>query len=381
MRDALYHRLRAVAKPQEGADCAHRRYCHRRIVRVRRARRIGRVDKGFCGLELRVGSLDAAVTLDPTGTLLDPNCPQNTCKFSYVLGTKVKLAAVNGAVSSFVEWGGPRCSGSFPTCEVTVSGGHYVRASFSRLTLMYGAVTKGGYVRLDFAGGSCGSGCVIYPYGTTNVGLDAVVNDNDFEFDRWGGDCAGVDGPGCIFPSPMRVNRSVSAYFKRNDHLGTTSGPLVGTSQAYVRVTGRGTVSARIEGEDVKCSSNECRIDPLKGATVVLNTKPATGWRLYGLDRPLYRGGGNLHVLEPGSAVLPVGAGDVRAGLRLLRTEAEPARRLLVERGGAARFGRLNDQPVTALPSRVNKGMQHAFVGVLLGHEGLTVQLDGLVGA
>ena len=236
--------------------------------------------KASAVLELRVGSLDAAVTLDPTGTLLDPNCPQNTCKFSYVLGTKVKLAAVNGAMSSFVEWGGG-CSGSYPTCELTVNRNRNVRASFSRLTLIYGAVTKGGYVKLDFAGGSCGSGCVAYPYGTTNVGLEAVVNDNDFEFDRWGGDCAGVDGPGCIYTSPMRLNRSTYAYFKRKDRLGTTSGPLVGTSRAYVYVTGSGTVSARIEGEDVKCSSEVCRIDPLKGATVVLNTTPAKGWRFY----------------------------------------------------------------------------------------------------
>jgi hypothetical protein len=232
-------------------------------------------------LELRVGSLDAAVTLDPTGRLLDPNCPENTCKFSYLAGTKVKLSAVNGASSLFVEWAGG-CSGSSPACELTVSNNRYVRASFSRLTLTYGAVTKGGYVRLDSAGvGSCGSGCAVYAYGTTNILLRAVVDDDDFEFDQWGGACAGVRSTGCIFTSPMRFNRSVPAYFKRKDRLGSTQGPLVGTSKAFVRVTGSGTVSATIEGEDVKCSVAECQIDPLKGATVVLNAKPATGWRLY----------------------------------------------------------------------------------------------------
>ena len=236
--------------------------------------------KAVAVLELRVGSFDAAVTLDPTGRLLDPSCPQNTCKFSYQVGTKVRLAAVNGAESSFVEWGGG-CSGPSPTCELTVSRNRNVRASFSRLTLIFGAVTKGGYVKPDLAGNSCGSGCVVYPFGITNVGVEAVVNDGAFEFDRWGGDCAGVDSDGCTYTSPMRLNRSTYAYFRRKDGAGTTSGPLVGTSKAYVRVTGSGTVSAKIEGEEIKCALRECRIDPLKGATVVLNATPTTGWRLY----------------------------------------------------------------------------------------------------
>jgi hypothetical protein len=238
--------------------------------------------KASAVLELRVGSLDAAVTLDPTGSLLGPNCPQNTCKFSYVAGTKVKLSAVNGAASSFVEWGGG-CRGSSRTCELTVSRSRYVRASFSRLTLLYGAVTKGGHVKLDLAGGSCGSGCVVYPYGTKNVGLDAVVDDNNFEFDHWGGDCAGVNSDGCLYNDPMRWNRQVYAYFKRKDGSGTTSSPLEGASRAFVRVTGSGTVSTTVGGQDVKCSSRvrECRIDPLQGATVVLTAKAAYGWRLY----------------------------------------------------------------------------------------------------
>jgi hypothetical protein len=232
------------------------------------------VQRASAILEVRVGSVDAAVTLDPVGRLVDPNCPRNTCKFWYDLGTTVTLTPVSTPNSSFVEWAGG-CSGSGATCRVTVNNNRYVRASFSRLTFQY-ADMIGGHIELDIGGKSCGSGCVIYPLGTTNVGVNAVVDNKDFLFWKWGGDCAGVNSEGCVFTSPMRWNRVVYAYFKRKDGLGTIQQPGVGTSKAYMRVTGSGTV----EGEHVRCTSGECRIDPLKGALVAVTATPATGWRL-----------------------------------------------------------------------------------------------------
>ena len=148
-------------------------------------------------LEVRVGSLDAAVTLDPTGRLLDPNCPQNLCRFSYEPGTRVRLTALNTGTSQFVEWGGG-CGGSTPVCELTVAGTRSVRASYNRLTLLYSA-TRGGEVRL-LPGRSCGSGCVSYPFGTTDVEVTAVETDDQFTFDRWGENCAKVMSRGLHLP-------------------------------------------------------------------------------------------------------------------------------------------------------------------------------------
>lgn len=236
------------------------------------------VQEASAVLEVRVGSVDAAVTLDPVGRLVDPSCPRNTCQFRYDLGTRVTLTALGTPSSSFVEWGGG-CARSGPTCELVVNGNRYARASYSRLTLQY-ADTIGGHIELDLGGRSCGSGCVVYPFGTTNVGLNAVVDNDDFEFWKWGGDCAGVDSDGCIFTSPMRWNWLVYAYFRRKDGLGTISSPGVGTSSAFVRVTGSGTVATQADGRNLNCMSAECRIDPLKGALVTLTARPAAGWRL-----------------------------------------------------------------------------------------------------
>ena len=74
------------------------------------------------------GSAPGAVTSNPAGL----NCPSTpfTCSASFNAGTTVTLTAAPGSHARFKGWGGA-CSGTAPTCTLTMNDAQSVTATFS----------------------------------------------------------------------------------------------------------------------------------------------------------------------------------------------------------------------------------------------------------
>jgi len=78
------------------------------------------------------GSGAGTVTSNPAGI----SCP-STCSASFAEGTNVQLtAAPTGTDQRFLSWGGP-CSGSTATCDLTVTAGENVTATFGHCAASY----------------------------------------------------------------------------------------------------------------------------------------------------------------------------------------------------------------------------------------------------
>lgn len=70
------------------------------------------------------------VTGTPTGNDRALDCGGN-CSAKFTQGTQVTLTATSPAGKSFVNWSGG-CSGTAPTCVLTIAKGTSVQAVFSK---------------------------------------------------------------------------------------------------------------------------------------------------------------------------------------------------------------------------------------------------------
>jgi List-Bact-rpt repeat protein len=70
------------------------------------------------------------VTATPTGTDRALNCG-STCSAKFVQGTTVTLTAIPPAGKTFANWSGA-CSGTAPTCSVSISKDTSVQANFNK---------------------------------------------------------------------------------------------------------------------------------------------------------------------------------------------------------------------------------------------------------
>src|SRR5436309_39601 len=155
----------------------------------------------------RQGYGSGTVTSAPGGI----NCG-STCSHKYDSGTEVTLTAHPNSNSHLDHWSA--CSGSAPTCKVTISEARAVIASFARTRYrLYVAKTGsgGGTVTSSPGGiGNCSPYCSHDYDPGTHVTLTAHPDSNS-TFAGWSGDCTGTG----TCHVTMSQGRSVTAHFTK----------------------------------------------------------------------------------------------------------------------------------------------------------------------
>jgi hypothetical protein len=155
-------------------------------------------DVGFCAYRGPAYNLSVTKTGPGSGTVTSSpagiNCG-STCSVKYFSGTSVTLTATPaaGSFSLFAGWSGA-CSGTEPTCTITMSSNQSVTAAFSipsyPLTVTK-AGTGSGTVTSSPAGINCGSTCTANYTAGTSVTLTAAPAAGS-TFAGWsGGGCSG----------------------------------------------------------------------------------------------------------------------------------------------------------------------------------------------
>ena len=74
-----------------------------------------------------LGPGGGSVSSSPAGITCGTDCTE-----SYVQGTSVTLTAAPDSHSTFTEWSGGTCTGTQPTCVVTMDMARTAKATFTR---------------------------------------------------------------------------------------------------------------------------------------------------------------------------------------------------------------------------------------------------------
>jgi uncharacterized repeat protein (TIGR02543 family) len=202
------------------------------------------------------GAGSGTVRTDPSGIDCGADCTE-----TYDYGTVVTLTATADIGSTFTGWGGA-CSGSSPTCQVTMDGPKSVTATFTLNTYSLSVSQAGsgaGTVSSLPPGIMCGADCAeTYDYGTV-LTLTATA-DTGSTFTGWDGACSGADT--CTVT--MDEAKSATATFTLNTYALTVD----------KTGTGSGRVSSQPSGID-------CGLDCFKtydyGTVVTLTAMASTG--------------------------------------------------------------------------------------------------------
>ena len=155
---------------------------------------------------LGVGTGSGTVSSNPGGISCQP-----TCSASFSTGTLVTLTATPAANSYFAGWGGA-CSGTSPTCNVTLSANQLVAATFNATPVL--TVTLGGNgtgaVSSNPAGINCPQTCNASFPPNTQVTLTETPGQNS-TFVGWsGGGCSGTNSTCTV---TMSADQQVTATF------------------------------------------------------------------------------------------------------------------------------------------------------------------------
>ncbi len=186
----------------------------------------------------------------------------SSCSASFVADSTVTLTATPAPGSNtFVGWSGA-CTGSSPTCVVTMSAARNVGATFastSQVTLSVSA-GAGGIVTTIPGGINCGTTCSAAFALGTNVNVVATPSVG-YAFTGWGGACTGTN----VCDLVMDANKSVSATFA----------PVpVGQYALTVQDIGNGTIVSAPAG--INCGTICANSFPT-GTLVTLTATPAPG--------------------------------------------------------------------------------------------------------
>ncbi len=152
------------------------------------------------------GSGTGTVTSSPAGI----NCPQ-TCNASFNTGTQVTLTATPATGSSFAGWGGA-CSGSSPTCVVTLSTSLSATANFNLGAPLLTVTLAGnstGTVSSSPAGINCPQTCSANFAPGTQVTLTETPGGTAY-FAGWGEACSGF-GSTCTLT--LNASETATATF------------------------------------------------------------------------------------------------------------------------------------------------------------------------
>ncbi|GEM_PF-1686129 len=189
------------------------------------------------------------------------NCG-NTCSQNYASGTVVTLTASPVTGYSFTGWSGD-CSGSAPTCPVTLSSAKNVTANFVQsfaLTVTNSNKT-GGTVTSNVGGITCGATCSQSYASGTVVTLTATPV-TGYGFTVWGGDGGNCTGTTCAVT--VNTAKNITANFVQNYTLTVTNSNKTG-----------GSVTSNVGG--ISCGAT-CSHSYASGATVTLTASPVAGY-------------------------------------------------------------------------------------------------------
>lgn len=152
------------------------------------------------------------------------NCG-TTCSGIFGMKYPVNLTATPDGDSVFTSWGGA-CSGTSPTCTVTITGNTSVTASFDRTASTNILVTKSGSGTGTVSGNGidCGNTC------SASVGNNSAVtlvasSDTGSTFAGWSGACSGTS-PTCS----ITVNGDTSVTASFNKAQVDTTAPVLSTT-------------------------------------------------------------------------------------------------------------------------------------------------------
>jgi PKD repeat protein len=207
-------------------------------------------------------AFDLTVATSGSGTVSAPGiaCPGD-CAETYAAGSVVTLTATPVAGSAFLGWTGD-CSGTAPTCALTMSQARSVTARFQAtapptfpLTVTLAGAGTGS---VSGTGIACGLDCTeSYPAGSP-VTLNAVATGGS-SFAGFSGDCTGI-----VCTLTMDGPRNVTATFN----------PPAPTFTLTVTPAGLGT--GTISGPGIACPG-DCTETYAAGTPVALTAAPTGG--------------------------------------------------------------------------------------------------------
>ncbi|MBA3458809.1 MAG: hypothetical protein H0T46_02530 [Deltaproteobacteria bacterium] len=173
------------------------------------------------------GTGAGTVTSSPAGI----TCTSATCSAEFDPDTVITLTAVADTGSVFTSWGGA-CSGSVPTCEVTLAQAATVTATFDVASYAV-TVTKAGNGTGTIAGNgiTCGATCTVMVDHGTMISLTQTPA-NLSVFAGWGGACTGTAGCMVTVTGPTTISAN---FALDNLTLFVTKG---GTGAGTVTATG-----------------------------------------------------------------------------------------------------------------------------------------------
>jgi hypothetical protein len=139
-------------------------------------------------LRVAATGVGASVQINPTGDFRF--CTFFSCGYAFRTGSTVTLTATSSdPAGTFAGWQGA-CTGTAPTCTVTMNADRRVASRFTPIRLFTDRQIGGGSVALAPAGTPCGPRCQLYPYGTALTLTAAPAA--GWVFSRWRGVCAAI---------------------------------------------------------------------------------------------------------------------------------------------------------------------------------------------
>jgi phospholipase C len=180
------------------------------------------------------GTGTGTIASNPAGINCGP-----TCSASFASGTQVTLTATAGVNSTFAGWTGTGCSGTNPTCTLTLTASQQVIASFNTAAVVLTVSLTGagaGTIASNPSGINCAPTCSASFASETQVTLTAIALENS-SFAGWTGSCSGTN-PTCTLT--LGASQQVTASFSTTQSAPVLTEILAGT--------GTGTVSSNPAG-------------------------------------------------------------------------------------------------------------------------------------
>lgn len=191
------------------------------------------------------------------------------CGAPFDFGAMVTLTASPGIGSQFVQWSSGGCSGSSPSCSVTMNMARTVTAELRRNRYSVSVTKNGaGSGTVTGSGVSCGATCTTMIAHGDSIMLSAAA-DAGSTFGGWGGVCASA-GASLTCMVPITAISMVTATF------------TLGTSVLTVTRNGNGRVVSSPAGIDCQTGGGTCGASFTSGQTITLTPTADTGYMFTG---------------------------------------------------------------------------------------------------